>query len=295
MLVNEMLIFYHVVKLKSFSQAALKLKTSKSYISKHISKLEKELNVRLLNRSTRQISLTEEGEIFFRHCESVFKQAELSYEAIANLRSQASGTLKLSVPPAFALHILAKPLAEFNKANPQIKLDINLDSQIEDIIERGYDLVIRSAVLTDSNLIVQKIHTIKTILCASPDYLNKYGKIKDPKKLVDNQQIAIFNSGKVSDQLNFISAKQKIQVDLSPILKSNSLDFILQMVLAGNCIAALPEFMIKEYLLKNDLVECLPEYTLESSALYAIYPDKKFIPARVKTFIEQLRNYLESL
>ena len=291
MLINEMMIFYHVVNLKNFTQAAIKLKVSKSHVSKHISKLEKDLMVKLLNRSTRNISLTQEGKVFYNHCQKLFEQAQIGYESIANIRKQPIGTLKISVPPAFALHVLNNPLMEFSRDNPEVKLNIILDSNIEDIIEQGYDLALRSAILPDSNLMAQKLYTFRNILCATPEYLNSNESINKIEQL-SSHKFAIYSNGKLLHELKFKNGNNESSVFIDPYMQSNSADFILQMVKCNSCIALLPEFMVKSQILSNELVECLPKYKMADSTLYAIYPDKKFIPLRVKVFVEQLRTYL---
>lgn len=294
MLINEMIIFYYVVQLKSFSQAAIKLKVSKSHISKHITLLETELKVKLLNRSTRKLSLTEEGDIFFKHCQTVFEQAQLGYDVIAGLRKQATGTLKISVPPAFGLHRLQQPLIDFIKAHPEVNLNIVLNSSIENIIEQGYDLALRYGNLADSNLMAHKIGSFKNILCASPLYLQEYGEIKTPAQL-PKHKFAVFSSNNLLYELTFSKGKQEFQAVVTPYLQSNSLDFILQMVIAGNCIAEFPEFMVKHLLIEQTLIACLPNYKTTDNQLSVIYPDKKFIPLRVKSFVALLKTYLDRI
>lgn len=291
MLVNEMIVFYYVVQLKSFSQAALQLKVSKSYISKHITQLEQDLSVRLLNRNTRQLSLTEEGEVFYQHCQTLFEHAQSGYEAVADSRNQPSGTLKISVPPAFAFHVLGTSLAEFSTAYPDVKLNITLDSRVEDIIEQGYDLVLRSSILPDSNLVATKLLSINNTLCVSPLYLKNYGKIQRPEQL-SSHRLAMYSSKKLTHELTFTKGGKKSNIIIEPYLQSNSLDFIMQMVISGNCIAILPDFMTKVALMQQQLLVCLPEYRIPESPFYVLYPNRKFTSLRVKLFIELLKTYL---
>ena len=291
MLINEMMTFYYVAQFKSFSQAALQLKVSKSQMSKEIVRLENDLKIKLLNRSTRQVSLTQEGQVFFKYCKSLIEQAKQGYGAIEGLRAQASGTLKISVPPAFALHVLSQPLLEFSKSNPEVKLNIVLDSRIEDIIEQGYDLALRSAVLSDSNLIAQKVASIKNVLCASPAYLKKLGKIQTPEQL-STHRCAVYSGVKLAHELKFYQGKKLFKVEIDPVMQSNSADFMLQMVLKGDCVAVFPEFMVTSLLHEKKLIACLPDFQISESPLYAIYPDKEFVPLRVKLFIEILKKYM---
>lgn len=295
MLVNEMIIFYYVVQLKSFSQAALKLGVSKSYISKRISMLEQDLKIRLLNRNTRQVSLTNEGEIFYIHCQNMFEEAQDGYNIMANIQKQPAGTLKISVPPAFALHVLHRPLAEFGRQYPGVRLNINMDNSIENIIENGYDLAFRSSsVLPDSSLIAIPLTNLKSILCASPAYLTQYGSLKNPKQLSEHK-IAAYSGSKLIYELKFTQENKTVSVIIDPYIQSNSLDLILHMVHSGACMAVFPEFMVQSALKEKKLVACLPTYNIDGSQLYAIYPNKSFVPLRVKAFIELLKIYLTSV
>ncbi len=288
MLINEMVIFSYVVQLKSFSQAAEKLEVSKSYVSKHISQLEKDLKSRLLNRSTRQLSLTEAGEIFYQHCQRLFELAEQGYDALAGFRKQPTGTLKVSVPPALGMHLLSEPLIKFNQKYPEVKLNIVLEAQVIDLIQEGYDLALRSALLSDSNLIAQKIATLRNIICASPAYLKKQRAIKHPDQLKDHQ-FAIYSGNKAARQLKFSRGKQSFEVIVDSSFQSNSLDLITQMVMGDRCLAVIPEFMVKNLVARKKLIHCLSEYQLPESPLYAIYPEKKFMPLKVKVFLDELK------
>jgi DNA-binding transcriptional LysR family regulator len=248
--------------------------------------------VRLLNRNTRQVSLTEEGEVFYKHCQSMFEQAQIGYDVIANIRKEPSGTLKISIPPALALHILNKPLTEFSMAYPEVRLNISLDNSITNIIEQGYDLAIRSAVLPDSTLVAQPLTILNNVLCASPKYIEKYGELKDIKQL-GMHKIAVYTSSKLVYELKLIYKGELVSIVINPYLQSNSLDMILQMVLSGVCIAILPEFMVKSMLIEQKLLICIPAYTVATSNLYAVYPNKSFVPLRVRAFIELLKKYID--
>jgi len=284
-----MAIFYNVVQQSSFSQAAEILGVSKSYISKHITKLEKHLKTRLLNRSTRQLSLTEAGEIFYQHCQSLSGIAEEGYEAILNLQKKPSGTFKISVPPAFAMHLFATPLLKFHELYPDVKFNITLDSMTGDIIQQGFDLSIGTAKLRDSSLISQKIASLPLVLCASPEYIKKHGKISHPEEL-SKQDFAIYNmSDKFSKKFIFTKKNQNFSVTVNSSLQSNNADFVAQMVMAGTYMAVLPEFMIKDWITQKKIITCLSDFTLPTLSLYIVYPERKFVPLKVKLFIELLK------
>lgn len=291
MLINEMVIFYKVVSLRSFSQAAISLKTSKSFISKHITQLENDLKVRLLQRSTRQLSLTKEGEIFFAHCKNIFDEAQNAYNALADLSQQPSGVLKISVPPAFALHLLQQPLLLFCQAYPKVRIDIRLENAIEDIVKHGYDLAIRFSALADSNLVAKPIMPIYSHLYASPRYIAEHGMPKTPQYLTDHK-LALYCDQQHVNELNFYRRDSLISVNINPYIISNSLDFIMKMIVTGSCIGILPDFMTKELLAQEKLMVCMPEYKLSHTKIYALYPYRKLVPLKVRVFIDFLISHV---
>lgn len=287
MLADEMILFYHVVRLKSFSQAAENLKVSKAFVSKHITQLEKELKTRLLARNTRQLKLTEAGELFYTHCAKLFALAEQSYEDMAHLRNQPTGTLKISAPPALALHLLAKPLAEYQIKYPEVRLNIVLESHLVDLIPQGYDLAIRSAFLADSSLVARKLMSINYFLCATPEYLKKNGPIDHPDQLA-HHAFAVYGTDAAMQTFEFIRGTRSFHITVESRFQSNQLDLVLQMVMASHCIAVFPEFMVAAALAKKQLTICLTNYRLPSKPLYVIYPQREYIPLRVKAFIDLL-------
>lgn len=203
MLLNEMEIFFTVVMQSSFSKAADRLGVSKSFISKKISKLEADLQVRLLHRSTRRLVLTEAGKAFFKCCDKVVKEAQTAYSVVSELQGQPSGTLKISMPPAFGLHMMQDVLSEYIEKFPNVTLNVHLDNRLVDVIKDNYDLVFRSANLESSNLIAQRILKIESILCASPGYLAKHGQPTIPQDLLDHQ-MALYNLTAKKSQPSFM-------------------------------------------------------------------------------------------
>lgn len=292
MLIDEMVLFYYVVELNSFSKAAEKLGVSKAFISKHINKLENDLKCRLLNRSTRRLSLTEAGEIFYQYSQSLSELATEAYEAIHRLQSKPSGLLKIAAPPAFATHVLPEVLIEFKKKYPDIRVNIVSESTIVDIVKHGYDLAVRSAYLPDSTLIGQKIASLTNVLCASPDYLKKHSIIKEPDQL-SQHPFAIYTTQKLTHELSFNKKNKQKNISINAHFQCNSLDLIAQLVLGDACLGILPEFMIRDALKQKKLVHCLPEYKLSDSPLYAVYPERKLKPLKVKLFIDLLTKYLK--
>ncbi len=293
MLLNEMEIFYYIVQLKSFSKAAEKLGVSKAYISKRLAKLEQSLNTRLLTRSTRQLTLTEAGKNFYQFCDSIVHEAEKSYEMIQELQVEPIGLLKISVPPAIGLSILAAFLPIFLQRYPQLKLNIQLENKLVNMVEEGYDLVLRAGKLESSNLHMQKVLSVKHVLCATPHYFKKFGVPENPGQL-EKHNCAIYGHSQQSTQLQFTQGDTVHQIAVRGNLISNHLHFIKAMVLNNFCLAMFPEHVVRAELKNKILIACLQDYQLPVSDLYAVYPEREFMPLKLQLFITALREFLDT-
>ena len=287
MLLNEMEVFYYVVELNSFSRAAEKLNVSKSYISKRISFLESELKVKLLARSTRNITPTEAGNAFFNQCEKITLEAQKSFRLIETLKQSPAGTLKMSAPIAFGLHLLPHALKSFTEQFPDVKLDVNCENRLVDVIKDGYDLVIRSAKLESSNLIARKLFSLKNIVCASPDYLKKHDHITSPENL-SNHQFAMYYLANKNNELKLIKNSRTYKIIVHSKIATNQLDLVKQTVLNGTCLGVLPKFMVKKEIEQKNIIACLGDYEIAPSPIYIIYPNKELSP-KVKAFITTLK------
>ena len=291
MLLNEMEIFYYVVELKSFSKAAARLNVSKSFISKKITKLEHDLKAHLISRSTRKLTLSEAGESFYRYCANVVREGHEAYSMISELKGKPTGTLKISIPPALGLNLIAPMLPKFLSQYPEITLDIELENRLVDILEEGYDLALRSAVLESSNLIAQRIFSVTNIICATEKYLQTYGIPKISNDL-ERHNFATYSYSKNAGHVTLIKNSKEEIINVQSNFTSNHLDLIKQMVLNDLCIAMLPNFMVVNELKIGILMRCLTTYRLPESPLYAVYPERKFMLPKLKYFLEMLKNYL---
>ncbi|MBX3710021.1 MAG: LysR family transcriptional regulator, partial [Gammaproteobacteria bacterium] len=270
MLLNEMEIFYYVVEFKSFSKAASRLKVSKSFISKKIYKLEHDLKVNLISRSTRKLTITEAGESFYRYCANIVHQGNEAYSMINELQGKPSGRLKISMPPALGLNLITPMLSKFLSQYPEISLDIELENKLVDLLEEGYDLALRSSILKSSNLIAQKIYSIKNVICATEKYLETHSKLNMPSDL-EKHNYATYSYAKISNQITLTKNNRDEIIHTKGNLTSNHLDLIKQMVLDNFCIAILPEFMVKDEIKAGKIKLCLIDYQLPENPLYAVY------------------------
>tara|TARA_B100000989_G_C19531008_1_gene469866 strand:+ start:5366 stop:6250 length:885 start_codon:yes stop_codon:yes gene_type:complete len=293
MLLNEMEIFYHVVEQRSFSKAAERLRVSKSFISKRINKLEQDLSVRLVSRSTRKLTLTEAGENFYRQCAKVVYEGEKGYSIVSELQGRPSGLLRISIPPALAMNLITPVFSKFLAEHPEVTLDIELESRLVDIVKGGYDLALRSAKLESSNLIAQKIYTINNVICATKEYLTTHGTPTTPTELI-NHNCAIYSYAKFPGRIELSRQGRKETLILRGNFMSNHLDLIKKLILSNTALGFLPEFMVDNELKNKHLTLCLPDYKLPTSNLYAIYPEREFMLPKLKLFLDMLKSYLSN-
>lgn len=291
MLLDEMEIFYYVAEFKSFSKAAARLNVSKSFISKKITKLEQALKVHLVSRTTRKLTLTGAGESFYRYCANVVHQGREAYSMISELQGKPSGILKISMPPALGLNVIAPMLPNFLSRYPDVTVNIELENRLVDVIKEDYDLVLRSAVLESSTLIARRMYSVKSVICATEKYLQTHGIPKVPVDL-ESHNCATYSYSKNARQLTLIKNHQEESVRVQGNFMSNQLDLIKQMVLSDVCIAMLPQFMVTNELQTGQIKSCLTAYQLPESPLYAIYPERNFMLPKLKLFLEMLTDYL---
>ncbi len=286
MLLNEMEIFYYVVELHSFSKAAQQLGVSKSYVSKRITRLEQELKSKLLIRNTRKVALTQAGQHFYHYCQGVVQSAQQGYSKIQDLQARPTGKLKISAPPAFGKYVLAPLLKDFMRDYPDITLEIVLESRLVDVIQEGCDLVLRAAVLPDSGLVAQQVMLMENQLCAAPEYLAKHGIPTTPQQLA-NHVFALYQAT-TTFKWNSHRTVAMIETPLYGAVVTNQMDFMKQLILEGSCMGVLPTFMIQKELQAGSVLPCLTDYTLGGSPLYAIYPQREFLPPKVRVLLERL-------
>ena len=284
---QEMRVFSAVVDAGSFVAAAAALPASKAAVSRYVSELEQRLGVRLLHRTTRKLSLTEEGEVFHARCREILSSIEASEDEISSRAGSASGLLKVSVPLSFGVKHLAQLWAGFMTAHPQVSLDINLSDRAVDLVDEGFDLAIRVARLPDSSLISRKIASTRLVLCASPGYLRRRGKPRDPMALREHDVIN-YTLLAMGDQWTFEGPDGPATVKVSPRLRSNNGDTCIAAALNGAGIILQPTFLVSEHLAAGTLVELLPRFRSIELGIFALYPSRKFVAPKVRLLIDHV-------
>lgn len=284
---NAIPILIEVAENLSFTRAAEKLHMTKSAVSKSVSTVESQLGVKLFNRSTRKISLTEIGTTYIEYLKTSYSFIEQGKDAITQLNLKAAGRIKITVPMSFGTLHLSRLMPKFLKQFPDLQTEMILDDKVVDLIAEGFDVAIRIGHLPDSSLVGRKITSCYSALCASPNYLAQHGI---PKQAVDlKRHNCLFYSLYQSGQ-EWIFYKGKTTENISPNSKFivNNSESLLQAVLQDIGIALLPCFIAAPYLQNGSLVPLLTEYSLPQHAIYAVYPNRSYLPHKTRVMIDFL-------
>ncbi|HED34098.1 MAG TPA: LysR family transcriptional regulator [Gammaproteobacteria bacterium] len=286
---DDLSIFVSVVERGSFTAAAKKMKMPSSTVSRRLIRLEADLNVKLLERTSRKIHLTEKGKVFYAQCLPLIQQLRESTHELIESVNEIDGKLKITAPTYVGNELMADLFTDFVKKNPDIELEILLSNDIEDILDEEIDIAIRIGPLKDSALIAQHLWDIDYVLCASNVYIAKNGM---PEKLqeLQSEHNLIFRTHQIP--LAFRNRKTAIEesVNVKSQLISNDIKFTIHAVCNDVGIACLPRMFVSDELESGLLVEVLPEYELMNrKTVYAVYPSKRYLPKKTKLLIQYIR------
>lgn len=279
--------FVAVVEAGNFVSAAEGMVTSKAAVSRHVSNLEARLGVRLLHRTTRRLSLTGEGEVFYTRCKDLLGQLEESEAEITSRSGQAVGQIKINAPVTFGILHLAGLWGEFRAAHPRVSLDITLSDRVVDLVEEGYDLAVRITHLPSSTLISRKLSTTRMVLCASPEYLARESTPSHPSELADHPVWA-YSYFAPGDEWPFEGPEGPITAKTKPVVRTNSGDTCRAAALQHQGIVLQPSFLVGADLQTGKLVEVMPEYRSMELGIYALYPTRKHVSSKVRLLIDFL-------
>lgn len=283
----EMQTFAAVVDAGSFVRAAQALDISRAAVSRHVADLEERLGVRLLHRTTRKLSLTEEGRAFQVRCKALLGELEEAESEITASSAQASGLLKINVPVSFGIMHLAPLWSDFMAANPRVTLDVTLSDRVVDLVEDGYDLSVRIGSLPNSSLISRKLASTRMVLCASPAYLRKHGYPEHPADMAEHTVLA-YSLLAMGDHWELEGPQGKVNVLVHPVMRTNSGDTCRAAALKHQGIILQPSFLVEEDLRSGALVEFMPQYRSAEFGIYAVYPSRQYVSAKVRLLIEFL-------
>ena len=264
---NRMMIFYHVVDLGSFTEAAKVLKMAKSAVSRHVTLLEKQVGARLLNRTTRQLNLTEVGRIYFQSCKKIVEETQYMQNEISVLQNQPVGSLKIATTNSLGIQYITPLIVEFMRLYPKLNIELMLQDQVIDMVEENIDVCVRVGWLQNSDLVATKVADSRLVLTASPSYLKQYGPIVTPKDL-EKHACVIFSLLPNPTKWTFTQKKQQETVSVSAIIKTNNAGAVKALLLQGAGASVLSHFIVAEDLREGRLVELLPNYDLGSAGIY---------------------------
>lgn len=284
---SGMAVFAKVVEARSFTAAAEQLGLSKSAVSKQVSRLEDRLGIRLLNRTTRRLSLTEAGAAYYERCARIVADAEEADLAITHLQSEPRGILLVNAPMSFGIAHVAPAIPDFLERYPELRVDMILNDRVVDLIDEGFDLAIRIGALADSSLIARRLAESRMVAVASPDYLARRGTPTRPEDLSQHNCLS-YSYIPQERQWRFETDRGLSAVSVEGSFRANNGDAIRAAAVAGLGVAVLPSFIagpdIRSGLLVPLLGDCLPSTT----TVHAVYPHNRHLTVKVRAFVDFL-------
>ncbi len=290
---TRMRAFIDVVEAEGFSAAARKIGRSKALLSKYVRELEDELGALLLNRTTRQFSLTEAGHTYFKRATEIVREIDNLADAVRDSAGDVRGRIKLSAPRTFSDAPIGQSLIDFVKSHPDIVLDIQLDDRFVDLVEEGFDLAIRITRLEDSSMIARRLSPFSLNICASPDALAKYGTPKKPQDLAKLPCIIDTNGRWLSNWPFMRENGEMFSVAVSGPLEANSPLTTRAAAVAGLGFAPLPDFIAAPALESGQLVSVLDEWVPRGGGIFAVYPHRRYLPAKIRVFVDFLAQWFK--
>ncbi|MFJ7798298.1 LysR family transcriptional regulator [Pseudomonas sp. NPDC096950] len=284
---SGLIAFVRAAENQSFTLAGRALGISSSAVGKSVSRLEERIGVRLFHRSTRQISLTSEGLDFFGRCRTLLQQLQDAESALSHSKTRPRGRLRISLP-AVGYRLISGILREFYRSYPEIELDLDFSDRLVDVVDEAFDAVIRSGELPDSSLAAKRICTFRFVLCAAPDYLQRYGTAKCVEDLQHYKGIAYKfpSNGKLQPWWLKVNG-DTVKISLETTVIMNSVEAVLAACRNGLGLAYLPDFVIQEYLASQELIRVLPELSLEGD-FWIVWSPSRLLSPKTRAFIDFL-------
>lgn len=285
--------FIDVVEAHGFSAASRKVGRSKALLSKYVRELEDHLGALLLNRTTRQFSLTETGRTYYRSASEILQEMDNLADQIRESSSSMKGKIKITAPRTFADADIGQCLIDFSAAHPGISLEIILDDRFIDLVDEGFDMGIRITRLQDSGMIARKLAPFSVIPVASPDFVKTHGPISHPNDIsklpclidTNNRDHGTWRFREPNGEAINMAVKSRLEVN-SPLA-------IMRAAELGLGIAILPDFVARTPIKEGRLVPLLQEFLTNNSGIYAIYPERRYLPAKVRTLVDYLSQWFK--
>ena len=288
--INELLIFAKVVQHGSFTIAGRELSLPKSTISRKLSELEARLGVRLLQRTTRKMNLTDAGRVYYEYCARISSDAEDAERAVTSLQGSPRGKLRVTAPLNFGF--VGQLLGTFLLQYPEVNVELVCTDRVVNLIEEGFDVGIRAGPLMDSSLVSRQLGHLSSYLVASQAYLQKHGEPKRPQDLAGHS-IMLFGAGSPRLGWRLSNGNKTINFSAEARLVVNDQEMLYEAAVAGLGICMLPTFRCADGLHAEQLQRVLPEWDSKDTPLSAVYPSTKHVSAKVKVFLEYLQGHLD--
>ncbi|GAL27049.1 LysR family transcriptional regulator [Vibrio sp. SCSIO 43140] len=289
--IEHLKLFVRLAATNNISLAGQELGLSPAVSSAHISKLEQALGVRLVHRTTRKVSLTEEGVAFLPHAEEVLSTVETARASVGVGSTTPSGTLRVTAPASFGRLHIVPALKGFLTQYPELTIDFRFSDNIVDLVEGGFDVAIRDAELKDSTLIARKLATDRRIVCASPEYLSKFGAPETPSELSNHQCVQLVGL----ESWTFVTSQGKETIKTKGVLRTDNGDAMRDACIDGLGLAINSTWSVYKQLKEGTLVQVLEDYPLDSDvAIWVVYPSSRLLAPKVRAFIDYFTEFYGS-
>ncbi|PMS17826.1 LysR family transcriptional regulator [Trinickia dabaoshanensis] len=281
-------VFVAAVEEGSFAAAARRFGLSAAMAGKHVSAIESELNARLLQRTTRRLSLTDTGQTYYERCKQILEAFDEANREASDSQGTARGVLRVAAPVTFGAMHLGEVLARYVEDHPQVNVEVLLGDRYVDLIEAGVDVAIRIGRLQDPALVTRRLAPCRMVVCASPAYLERHGAPRKPGDLLRAPRLAFSEAVSAGDWTLFDAKNRAHIIDGPCRIAANNTQMLLAAALAGAGIAYGPSFVFGEHLRRGELVPLLPAYRATELAIQAVYPSARRIPLKVRRFVDYL-------
>lgn len=285
--IDGMRTYVAVVSEGSFSRAAERLNMSPQLVSKYVAQLESRLGARLINRSTRRLSVTEVGQAYYERCRDVLADIDEMENAVGDATAAARGTLRINAPMTFGTMHLSAAIAEYQRGQPEVTVDLTLDDRVVDIVSEGYDVAIRIGRLRESSLVARKLAPVRLVVCGAPDYLAKRGVPAKPQDLEDHDCL-MYSLSSAPDHWQFRKGNVTHDIHVTGSFTANNGDAVRLAALAGRGLALQPTFIVGNDIREGRLQLVLQDYEVEPMGVYAVYAHRKYLSGKVRSFVDYL-------
>lgn len=263
---------------------------SPQLVSKYVAQLEARLGARLINRSTRKLSITEVGQAYYERCRDVLADIEEMENAVGDAAIAARGTLRINAPMTFGTMHLSRAIAEYQQGQPEVTVDLTLDDRVVDIVSEGYDIAIRIGRMRESSLVARKLAPVRLVVCGAPDYLEARGIPDAPENLAEHDCLR-YSLSSDADRWRFRKGEETYDVNVTGSFLANNGEAIRLAALTGRGLALQPTFIVGNDIREGRLKRVLQDYEVHPMGVYAVYAHRKYLSGKVRTFTDFLGDY----